>query len=153
MNSLHRVLVLASLVGCSVTAMGWNKDKPSDVDVIPEASQERLAQEQAMNQTVGEVGVVPKRIEARPDVPWTTDNDGDGASDVANANVQAAETLKVAAKPVAKPKSTPTPWFAGLLLAAGVGAAVSLKRYADRNMPSYDAVKLAAKRKSKKDSN
>lgn len=128
-------ILTLGLVG---TSAAWHKDRPTDLPALPESTEAELQAQQVMNQSIPEVGEVPKRSEEQAVIERDEKSES-AASNVASvAQADGSETIVKATKVHNLKKKGPAYWLIALIGGLACSAVFYLRSYASRNMPNYD---------------
>jgi hypothetical protein len=118
--------------------IAWHKDRPSDLPAPPESTEAELQAQQVMNQSIQEVGEVPKRSEEQAQIE-RAETSNSAASNVASvAGADGRDTIAKASKVHNVKKKGPAYWLIALIGGLACSAIFYLRSYASRNMPNYD---------------
>lgn len=118
--------------------MAWHKDRPTDLPALPESTEAELQSQQVMNQSIQEVGEVPKRSEEQAQIE-RAETSNSAASNVASvAGADGRDTIAKASKVHNIKKKGPAYWLIALIGGLACSAIFYLRSYASRNMPNYD---------------
>lgn len=142
--------LIGTLFGVTLLAGAWaiQEDRPDGATFHLEQTSEQVAAQQAYQGRIDASGIVPIREEEKRSIPLSQDQSANAALSIADRRQQGAENLKLADERVKNPsRKKPSPWwFAFILVGMGLVGYVTLKDWANKNIPAMPSMKKTKKR-------